>query len=445
MRKGSNEEPNCSWHAQHFMDEITSSLSAQIVDFYDSELFQENVQQNNSEVASNSNCCYEDHSSYPTNHSLTPEMDNYKYSSSLENVETKPTNTITSSTTITSKLNPNDNNNNMDPSNENNLSLIFDSRGEIENDICGSIDFNPCSNNYSIPPPTQQFLNQQEQFDLSSLNNHIQHATTNMVMATTSSLNHQFDNNIHDPPLVPLMAPQLPPLYEDECLSSVPSYMRNLNSSLPSCSLIDPTIGSYMSNALSIENSGILFGNGLAPPHHESDYYHHQGDGAGIFCPENMHRVFNYTNDLQAFSNENQHLMKGSSAGPLTPEISNLDDSTFKVGKLSAEERKEKIHRYLRKRNQRNFSKKIKYACRKTLADSRPRVRGRFAKNDELMEATRAALMHHDEDTDEECRQMGVVKEEEEDMVDTSGILAHLNGVNSFNCNNSINPIHSLI
>jgi hypothetical protein len=44
----------------------------------------------------------------------------------------------------------------------------------------------------------------------------------------------------------------------------------------------------------------------------------------------------------------------------LTPEISNLEDSTFKVGKLSVEERKEKIHRYMKKRNERNFSKKIK-------------------------------------------------------------------------------------
>jgi hypothetical protein len=37
-----------------------------------------------------------------------------------------------------------------------------------------------------------------------------------------------------------------------------------------------------------------------------------------------------------------------------------LEDSTFKVGKLSVEQRKEKIHRYMKKRNERNFSKKIK-------------------------------------------------------------------------------------
>ncbi|KAL3643168.1 hypothetical protein CASFOL_013983 [Castilleja foliolosa] len=44
-----------------------------------------------------------------------------------------------------------------------------------------------------------------------------------------------------------------------------------------------------------------------------------------------------------------------------------------KVGKCSGEERKDRILRYLKKRNQRNFNKTIK----------RVRVRGRFAKNNE--------------------------------------------------------------
>ncbi|XP_062207361.1 two-component response regulator-like PRR37 [Phragmites australis] len=54
-----------------------------------------------------------------------------------------------------------------------------------------------------------------------------------------------------------------------------------------------------------------------------------------------------------------------------------------KVGRYSAEEKKERIERYRAKRHQRNFNKKITYACRKTLADSRPRVKGRFARNGE--------------------------------------------------------------
>ncbi|TVU00003.1 hypothetical protein EJB05_54580, partial [Eragrostis curvula] len=50
-------------------------------------------------------------------------------------------------------------------------------------------------------------------------------------------------------------------------------------------------------------------------------------------------------------------------------------------GRYSAEERRERIDKYRSKRNHRNFQKKITYACRKTLADSRPRVKGRFARN----------------------------------------------------------------
>lgn len=57
-----------------------------------------------------------------------------------------------------------------------------------------------------------------------------------------------------------------------------------------------------------------------------------------------------------------------------------------KIGHYSAEERKMKLDRYRQKRYERNFNKKIKYACRKTLADSRPRIRGRFARTDDVGE-----------------------------------------------------------
>ncbi|KAI3974249.1 hypothetical protein MKX01_030918 [Papaver californicum] len=54
------------------------------------------------------------------------------------------------------------------------------------------------------------------------------------------------------------------------------------------------------------------------------------------------------------------------------------------IGNYSIEERKQKLSRYRKKRNKRNFGRKIKYACRKALADSQPRVRGRFAKTEDL-------------------------------------------------------------
>uniref|UniRef100_A0A2N9J992 CCT domain-containing protein n=1 Tax=Fagus sylvatica TaxID=28930 RepID=A0A2N9J992_FAGSY len=49
----------------------------------------------------------------------------------------------------------------------------------------------------------------------------------------------------------------------------------------------------------------------------------------------------------------------------------------------TTEERKEKLSRYRNKKTKRNFGRKIKYACRKALADSQPRIRGRFAKTEE--------------------------------------------------------------
>ncbi|CAN8269407.1 unnamed protein product [Cochlearia groenlandica] len=58
-------------------------------------------------------------------------------------------------------------------------------------------------------------------------------------------------------------------------------------------------------------------------------------------------------------------------------------ESNTKVGRYTVEERKDRIMRYLKKKNQRNFNKTIKYVCRKTLADRRVRVRGRFARNND--------------------------------------------------------------
>ncbi|VAI10639.1 unnamed protein product [Triticum turgidum subsp. durum] len=142
---------------------------------------------------------------------------------------------------------------------------------------------------------------------------------------------------------------------------------------------------------------------------------------------DSMKGVYNNTAEMQNGGN-NQDMVNGCNGSPPTlppTEISGIEDSTFKVVRLSAEQRKEKIHRYIKKRNERNFSKKIKYACRKTLADSRPRVRGRFAKNEELCEATRSSSQNHE--------QYGqIAGADGEDMLDSSDILAHLSGINNY-------------
>uniref|UniRef100_A0A1J3H3Y6 Zinc finger protein CONSTANS-LIKE 5 n=1 Tax=Noccaea caerulescens TaxID=107243 RepID=A0A1J3H3Y6_NOCCA len=50
----------------------------------------------------------------------------------------------------------------------------------------------------------------------------------------------------------------------------------------------------------------------------------------------------------------------------------------------TSEDRREKLSRYRNKKSRRNFRHKVKYACRKALADSQPRIRGRFAKTEEM-------------------------------------------------------------
>ncbi|XP_010259973.1 PREDICTED: two-component response regulator-like APRR1 isoform X2 [Nelumbo nucifera] len=116
-------------------------------------------------------------------------------------------------------------------------------------------------------------------------------------------------------------------------------------------------------------------------------------------CPMTMRKVYS-TGDLQAISTVQHSHHSGS---PLSHENCSAEGSN-KAVRYSAEERKERIERYRSKRNQRNFNKKIKYACRKTLADSRPRIRGRFARNEEVGENCQVQWNQSvgDEDEDED-------------------------------------------
>ncbi|MFS7914455.1 putative transcription factor C2C2-CO-like family [Helianthus anomalus] len=66
-------------------------------------------------------------------------------------------------------------------------------------------------------------------------------------------------------------------------------------------------------------------------------------------------------------------------------DIKTLSDgnSYYPPGQRISEDRLQKLSRYRNKKTKRNFGRKIKYACRKALADSQPRIRGRFAKTEE--------------------------------------------------------------
>ncbi|KAJ9555138.1 hypothetical protein OSB04_009752 [Centaurea solstitialis] len=131
------------------------------------------------------------------------------------------------------------------------------------------------------------------------------------------------------------------------------------------------------------------------------------------FSSTHMRRVCS-TGDLHS-PKVNQTSQRLSSS-PLATESSFMEDANFKVGRYNAEERKEKILKYRAKRTQRNFNKTIKYACRKTLADNRPRIRGRFARNDEPGEIpkTTTFLRYGDE---EELWMDGFHEDDDERMI----------------------------
>ncbi|KAI3792411.1 hypothetical protein L2E82_06288 [Cichorium intybus] len=131
------------------------------------------------------------------------------------------------------------------------------------------------------------------------------------------------------------------------------------------------------------------------------------------FSSSHMRRVCS-TGDLQS-PKVNQTSQRLSSS-PLATESSFMEDANFKVGRYNAEERKEKILRYRAKRTQRNFNKTIKYACRKTLADNRPRIRGRFARNDEPGEIRKTTIYHQYGD-EEEFWMDGFNEDDDERMI----------------------------
>ncbi|AEE27705.1 unnamed protein product [Arabidopsis thaliana] len=380
-----------SSHEQLSMDEITSPLTAQIFDFCDSQLFQETFNQT-SEVTSASNGC------------------GY--------VENNNTNNFPDKSNSGSNQDHEDNNDNAD------LSIIFDSQDDFDNDITASIDFSS-----SIQFPASDQL--QEQFDFTGIQ---LHQPPNTLYSSSSG-------DLLPPPLS---------VFEEDCLSSVPSYnLGSINPSSPSCSFLGNTgLPTYMTVTGNMMNTGLGSGFYSGNIHLGSDFkpshdqlMEIQADNGGLFCPDPIKPIFNpgdhHLQGLDGVENQN-HMVAQPVLPQLGTEITGLDDPSFnKVGKLSAEQRKEKIHRYMKKRNERNFSKKIKYACRKTLADSRPRVRGRFAKNDEFGEPNRQACSSHHEDDDDD---VGV--KEEEQLVDSSDIFSHISGVNSFKCNY---PIQSWI
>ncbi|XP_018436339.1 uncharacterized protein LOC108808729 [Raphanus sativus] len=373
---------------------------AQIFDFCDPQLFQETFNQS-SEAASASNTLDKSGSFHDNN-------------SGKSNTNTTTT-TANSNTYTNNKFRDDEeDNNNVD------ISPIFDSNEDL-NDIVASIDFSSSSLQY---PALDHLLTttNEDQFDLAQ-----------GVQAVHQLPNIPYSGDTLALPLVSSVAPSLPSgLFEEDCLSSVPSYNFGLNRTPLFRTSGLPTYMVNMNTELfsSESNSGLYPGRVHMGPEFNKprdQLMNFQADNGGLFRfnPEYLQAL----NSIESQS----HLVVPQTHPPLGPvEITGLEDSTLdKVAKLSPEQRKEKIHRYMKKRNERNFSKKIKYACRKTLADSRPRVRGRFARNDELCERHKQGFLSHHYDEDED----GVGGKDEEQLVDSSDIFVHISGPNSFKCN----------
>ncbi|KAJ0970420.1 hypothetical protein J5N97_023297 [Dioscorea zingiberensis] len=200
-------------------------------------------------------------------------------------------------------------------------------------------------------------------------------------------------SSISSPPLSTLSFIDDPPIMLPEniiggySLPAMPVSYAGLDAGRTSSSFLEPEISSYF--------PGII--TDMQFPGDTPAIYNYQTTtsmGGGAFQPS-----YN-SGDMQVIM-EN----KCNTHAPLPI----LEESNLRIGRLSLQERKEKIHRYLKKRNERNFSKKIKYACRKTLADSRPRVRGRFAKNDDLGETMRSSSIRHDDEESPEKKEVEIL------------------------------------
>ncbi|OWM85301.1 hypothetical protein CDL15_Pgr028088 [Punica granatum] len=151
---------------------------------------------------------------------------------------------------------------------------------------------------------------------------------------------------------------------------------------------------SYSINSLEEKQAAALFHPQFDAVMESAD--HLQGQAGMMSSPEScipgaqMRRVCS-AGDLQ----------RSSLSSPLRIESAFPDEANLKVGRYSVQERKERILKYRAKRTQRNFTKTIKYACRKTLADTRPRIRGRFARNDEIGELPKAPCSTREDDDED--------------------------------------------
>nr|ARS25033.1 CONSTANS [Triadica sebifera] len=71
-------------------------------------------------------------------------------------------------------------------------------------------------------------------------------------------------------------------------------------------------------------------------------------------------------------------------SNPYSRSLSNGVESTNQMVQVSAVDREARVLRYREKRKNRKFEKTIRYASRKAYAETRPRIKGRFAKRTDM-------------------------------------------------------------
>ncbi|KAL0717091.1 hypothetical protein Bca4012_066413 [Brassica carinata] len=183
------------------------------------------------------------------------------------------------------------------------------------------------------------------------------------------------------------MASSLPQFYTDFTFSSETSSQFHGSSSYPGISALSNYVGDcYRSfNTFSNQESTILpqvFGvSDIYMPEYNK-YYQKMGENnATQYFHGGDQEYYGYSPAIKTlFRQSSGEQSRGNSEGVMQAE------PNPKVRRYSVGERKDRIMRYLKKKNQRNFKKTIKYICRKTLADRRVRVRGRFARNNDTCE-----------------------------------------------------------
>ncbi|KAI0513634.1 hypothetical protein KFK09_009663 [Dendrobium nobile] len=260
-----------------------------------------------------------------------------------------------------------------------------------------------------------------------------------------------YDNSFNSELISSHINPQPPPEPEPNSFPSLPAAsmapIHPMNQ--PNPMMCNPPFTSYPPNSvvsrLPLDPSGLPSYMGMEPSTMQhSSFMNANGGIGGQLYAERMRMptcvaddgMGKYTSVGKPVQRDSQHVRPMCSTSiaslQMPSDIPRMDDSNNKVSRASPEERRKQLERFYRKKKARNFSKTIKYTCRKILADSRPRVRGRFAKIEEFSDVIPMPSFANDEEVSN--FNMALMNNEDR-LVDSSDILAHISEVISFDFN----------